>query len=160
MPQRGAAIGAAVGVVVGLITGDDSKERKKRALILAGVGAIGGAGVGVYMDNQELKLRKQLEGTGVSVTRIGDNITLNMPSNITFPLDSAEINSGFYEILDSVALVLNEFNQTFVEAAGHTDSTGSNDYNQSLSERRAASVATYLVSREGDGQKTDHPWRG
>jgi outer membrane protein OmpA-like peptidoglycan-associated protein len=145
---KGAAIGAAAGAVAGLITGDDSKERKKRALILAGVGAIGGAGVGVYMDNQELKLRKQLEGTGVSITRMGDNITLNMPGNITFPLDGAEINSGFYEILDSVALVLNEFNQTLVEVAGHTDSTGSDDYNQSLSERRAGSVATYLVSRE------------
>ena len=73
------------------------------------------------MDNQELKLRKQLEGTGVSVNRIGDNITLNMPGNITFPVDGADINSGFYNILDSVALVLNEFNQTFVEVAGHTE---------------------------------------
>ena len=144
---KGAAIGAAVGVAAGLITGDDSKERKKRALILGGVGAIAGGGVGVYMDKQEMKLRQTLENTGVSVVREGDNITLVMPGNITFGVDSSDINSGFYEVLDSVALVLVEFKKTLVEVAGHTDSTGSEEYNQTLSERRAASVADYLVSR-------------
>ncbi len=144
---KGAAIGAAVGVAAGLITGDDSKERKKRALIMGGVGAIAGGGVGVYMDKQEMKLRQTLENTGVSVIRVGDNITLNMPGNITFGVDSADINSGFYKILDSVALVLIEYKKTLVEVAGHTDSTGSYQYNQSLSERRAVSVADYLVSR-------------
>jgi len=145
---KGAAIGAAAGVAVGLITGDDSKERKKRALILGGVGAIAGGGVGYYMDQQELKLRKRLEGTGVSVTRMGDNITLNMPGNVTFAVDSSDINSSFYEVLDSVALVLNEFEKTLVEVAGHTDSTGSKQYNQELSERRSKSVAAYLRSRK------------
>ncbi len=145
---KGAAIGAAAGAVAGLITGDSSSERKKNALILAGVGAIAGGGVGYYMDQQEMKLRQRLEGTGVSVTRMGDNITLNMPGNITFAVDSADVNAGFYEVLDSVSLVLNEFNKTLVEVAGHTDSTGSDQYNQSLSERRASSVAAYLRSRE------------
>ncbi|MGB7453616.1 MAG: OmpA family protein [Lysobacterales bacterium] len=144
---KGAAIGAAVGVATGLITGDDSKERKKRALILGGVGAIAGGGVGVYMDKQEMKLRQTLENTGVSIVRVGDNITLVMPGNITFGVDSSDINSGFYEVLDSVALVLVEYKKTLVEVAGHTDSTGSEEHNQSLSERRAASVAKYLVSR-------------
>jgi len=144
---KGAAIGAAAGVAVGLITGDDSAERKKRALILGGVGAVAGGAVGYYMDQQEMKLRQKLEGTGVSVTRIGDNITLNMPGNVTFAVDRAEISSDFYEILDSVALVLNEFDKTFVEVAGHTDSTGAESYNQQLSERRANSVSNYLRSR-------------
>ena len=144
---KGAAIGAAVGVAAGLITGDDSKERKKRALILGGAGALAGGGVGIYMDQQEMKLRQTLENTGVSVVRVGDNITLSMPGNITFGVDSADINSGFYEILDSVALVLIEYKKTLVEVAGHTDSSGSDDYNQSLSVRRAASVTNYLVSR-------------
>jgi outer membrane protein OmpA-like peptidoglycan-associated protein len=144
---KGAAIGAAVGVATGLITGDDSKERKKRALILGGVGAIAGGGVGIYMDKQEMKLRQTLENTGVSIVRVGDNITLVMPGNITFGVDSSDINSGFYAVLDSVALVLVEYKKTLVEVAGHTDSTGSAEYNQSLSERRAASVANYLVSR-------------
>ncbi len=145
---KGAAIGAATGVVAGLITGDDSSERKKKALILGGIGAVAGGSVGYYMDQQEMKLRQRLEGTGVSVTRVGDNITLNMPGNITFAIDSADINAGFYDVLDSVALVLNEFNKTLVEVAGHTDSTGSDQYNQALSERRAGSVAAYLRSRQ------------
>jgi len=145
---KGAAIGAAAGVAVGLISGSSSSERKKRALILGGVGALTGGGVGYYMDQQEMKLRQQLEGTGVSVTRMGDNITLNMPGNITFAVDSSDISANFYEILDSVALVLNEFNKTLVEVAGHTDSTGDAQYNQQLSERRAGSVAAYLRSRK------------
>lgn len=150
---KGAAIGTAAGVAIGLITGDSSKERKKRALILGGAGAIAGGGVGYYMDQQELKLRKQLEGTGVSVTRIGDNITLNMPGNITFAVNEASINSSFYETLDSVALVLNEYNKTMVEIAGHTDNTGQAQYNQQLSERRANSVAAYLKSRKVNGDR-------
>ena len=145
---KGAAIGAAAGAAVGLISGDDSAERKKRALILAGVGALAGGGIGYYMDQQEMKLRQRLEGTGVSVTRIDDNITLNMPGNVTFAFNSGDISAQFYPILDSVALVLEEFDQTFVEVAGHTDSVGSTEYNQTLSERRAQSVAAYLVSRE------------
>jgi outer membrane protein OmpA-like peptidoglycan-associated protein len=145
---KGAVIGAAAGIVAGLISGDDSSERKKRALILGGVGALAGGGVGAYMDQQELKLRNRLEGTGVSVTRIGDNITLNMPGNVTFGVDSADVSASFYEVLDSVAVVLNEFDKTFVEVAGHTDSSGSNAYNQSLSEQRASSVTAYLQSRQ------------
>jgi len=145
---KGAAIGAAAGVAVGLITGDDSAERKKRALILGGVGALSGAAVGNYMDQQELKLRKKLQGTGVSVTRVGDNITLNMPGNVTFAVNSADISASFYPVLDSVGLVLKEYDKTLVEVAGHTDSTGSDASNQALSERRAASVSAYLVSRD------------
>ena len=150
---KGAAIGAATGVAVGLISGSSSSERKKRALIMGGAGALAGGGIGYYMDQQEMKLRQQLEGTGVSVTRIGDNITLNMPGNITFAVDSADINAGFYEILDSVALVLKEFNKTLVEVAGHTDSTGAEQYNQQLSEQRANSVAAYLRSRKVNGER-------
>ncbi len=145
--QRQAIIGAASGAVAGLITGDSSMERKKRALVGAGLGALAGAAVGSYMDRQEARLRQELERTGVSVTRIGDNITLNMPGNITFPTNSADLNASFYEVLNSVAIVLNEFQQTVIEVAGHTDSTGTVAYNQGLSERRAESVAAYLRTR-------------
>lgn len=145
---KGAGIGAAAGIAVGLITGDDSAERKKRALILGGVGALSGAAVGNYMDQQEMKLRQKLQGTGVSVTRAGDNITLNMPGNVTFAVNSADISASFYPVLDSVALVLKEYDKTIVEVAGHTDSTGSDASNQALSERRSASVSSYLVSRD------------
>ncbi len=145
--QRQAVIGAAAGAVAGLITGDSSLERKKRALVGAGLGALAGAGVGTYMDRQEAKLRAELEKTGVSVTRIGNNITLNMPGNITFATNSADLNAGFFQVLNSVALVVNEFNQTVIEVAGHTDNTGGDQYNQQLSERRAGAVAAYLGTR-------------
>ena len=144
---KGAGIGAATGAVVGLITGHDAKQRRERALIGAGVGAVAGGSVGYYMDVQEAKLRQQLQGTGVSVTRIGDNITLNMPGNVTFKTDSADLNSSFFAVLDSVGLVLKEYQKTIVEVAGHTDSTGSAEYNQELSERRAQTVATYLAGK-------------
>ena len=145
--QRQAVIGAAAGAVAGLITGDSSMERKKRALVGAGLGALAGAGVGSYMDRQEARLRAELERTGVSVTRIGDNITLNMPGNITFATNSADLNANFFDVLNSVSLVVNEYNQTVIEVAGHTDSTGTDAYNQQLSERRASAVAAYLGTR-------------
>jgi len=144
---KGAVAGAVTGAVIGLISGDDAVERRQRALIGAGVGALAGGSVGYYMDQQEMKLRKQLEGTGVSVTRDGDNITLNMPGNVTFATNSSDLNPGFFGVLDSVVLVLKEFDKTLIEIAGHTDSTGSDQYNQALSERRAATVGAYLVTR-------------
>jgi outer membrane protein OmpA-like peptidoglycan-associated protein len=129
------------------MTGDSSMERKKRALVGAGIGAIAGASVGAYMDRQEARLREELDRTGVSVTRIGDNITLNMPGNITFATNSSDLNAGFFDVLNSVSTVVNEFDQTVIEVAGHTDSTGEDAYNQALSVRRADTVATYLSTR-------------
>jgi outer membrane protein OmpA-like peptidoglycan-associated protein len=146
--QRQAVIGAAAGAVAGLITGDSSMERKKRALVGAGLGALAGAGVGAYMDRQQARLQEELDRTGVSVTRDGDNITLNMPGNITFQTDSADLNAGFFDVLSSVSMVVNEFDMTVIEVAGHTDSTGTDAYNQTLSERRADAVAGYLKTRE------------
>lgn len=144
---KGAAIGAAAGAVVGAISGDNARERRKRALIGAGVGALAGGAVGAYMDRQEAELRKELEDTGVSVTRRGDEITLNMPSNISFAFGSSDLNSRFFAVLDSVAKVLKKYDKTLVEVAGHTDSVGSMESNQTLSERRANSVTEYLVTR-------------
>ena len=144
---KGAIIGAAAGAVVGLASGDDAVDRRQRALIGAGVGALAGGSIGHYQDRQEAALRAELEGTGVSVTRIGDNITLNMPGNVTFATDSADLNADFFNVLNSVSKVLKEFDQTIVEVAGHTDNTGSDEYNEALSDRRASSVARYFESR-------------
>lgn len=144
---KGALIGAAAGAVVGLISGDDAVERRQRAMVGAGVGALAGGAIGNYQDRQEAELRAELEGTGVSVTRIGDNITLNMPGNVTFATDSSDLSPAFFDVLNSVGKVLGEFDKTVVEVAGHTDSTGSDSYNQSLSERRAQSVSRYLTSQ-------------
>ena len=144
---KGAAIGAAAGAAVGAISGDDARERRQRALVGAGVGALAGGAVGAYMDRQEAELRRELENTGVSVTRRGDEITLNMPSNITFAFGSADLDSQFFAVLDSVFKVVKKYDKTLVEIAGHTDSVGSTQSNQVLSERRANSVAEYLVTR-------------
>ena len=145
---KGAIIGAVSGAVVGLVSGDDAVERRQRALIGAGVGALAGGAVGYYMDRQEAELRAELENTGVSVVRDGDNITLNMPGHVTFATDSSDLSPQFFEVLNSVSTVLNEFDQTVVEVAGHTDSRGTEQYNQALSDRRALSVVSYLKAQD------------
>jgi outer membrane protein OmpA-like peptidoglycan-associated protein len=145
--QKGAAIGAVAGVVAGLLSGSDATERRQRALVGAGVGGLAGAAIGNYQDRQERALRDQMAGTGVDVVRQGDNITLNMPDNITFGFDSSSLQPQFYPVLDNLARTLSEYNQTIIEVAGHTDSTGSDAYNQTLSVRRADAVGNYLMSR-------------
>lgn len=145
--QRGALIGAAIGAAAGLLSGGDAVERRQRALVGAGVGGLAGGAIGVYQDRQEAELRRQMRGTGVEVVRKGDNITLNMPGNVTFGFDKSEIQPQFYPVLDNVAGTLQQYNQTVIEIAGHTDSVGSDAYNQQLSQRRADAVANYLNSR-------------
>jgi outer membrane protein OmpA-like peptidoglycan-associated protein len=149
----GAGIGALAGAVLGAATGKDAKDRRKRALIGAGVGGLAGAGVGAYMDQQEAKLRQKLAGTGVSVTRQGDNIVLNMPGNITFKTGSSDLNADFFKVLDGVGIVVDEYDKTLIVIEGHTDNVGSDDSNQSLSERRASSVGQYLSSKGVNGQR-------
>ncbi|TXI00469.1 MAG: glycine zipper 2TM domain-containing protein [Rhizobium sp.] len=149
----GAAIGAGVGAVAGLLIGHSPASRRNAALIGAGVGALAGAGIGNYMDQQESELRAQLQGTGVSVTRVGDRIILNMPSAITFDIDQDAIKPEFFPTLNSVAIVLRKFNRTLIDVNGHTDSTGSLQHNQDLSERRAGSVASYLGSQGIDQRR-------
>ena len=141
---QGAAVGAGIGAVIGAVSGGD---RLKRAAIGAGIGALTGAAVGSYMDRNEEALRRQLEGTGVSVTRRGDDIILNMPGHVTFDFDSYALKPGFFEVLNSVALVVDEFDQTVLVIDGHTDSTGSRSYNMRLSEQRAETVGRYLTTR-------------
>lgn len=150
----GAGAGAATGAAIGAIAGG-GKGAAMGAAIGAGVGAAGGAGVGYYMDTQEKKLRLRLESTGVRVQRTGDNLQLIMPGNITFATNSETLNSNFMPILDSVAIIFKEFKDTSIDVAGFTDSTGSEQHNQELSERRAASVANYLVS-SGVGSNRIH----
>ena len=147
---KGAGIGAGAALVVSYLANKDksSRERNQRLLRDAGIGAIVGGGVGYYMDTQEAKLRKQLRSTGVSVQRDGDNINLVMPGNITFPTAGSNLRTDFYDVLDSVALVLEEFDKTIIVVAGYTDSVGSTSYNQLLSESRAQSVANYLQNKE------------
>jgi len=158
--RQGTAIGAGAGAVAGLLIGGGWEG----ALIGAGVGALAGGAVGNYQDKQEAKLRKQMAGTGVDVVRKGDNITLDMPGNVTFAFDSAALNPQFNAVLDKVAQTLVEFDQTVIQIAGHTDSTGTHAYNMNLSQQRAGSVKSYLAGRGVPSQRMqtvgagpDHP---
>ena len=136
-------VGAVTGAVIGAAT-SSKKDRGKGALIGAAVGGAAGGGYGYYVDTQEAKLRQTLQGTGVQVQRNGDDLKLIMPGNITFASNSADISSSFYPTLNSLVTVFKEFNKNGVDIVGHTDSTGSYELNQNLSNRRAQSVAAYL----------------
>lgn len=148
----GAGLGAATGALIGAATGG-ADDARKGALIGAGIGALSGGGIGLYMDRQEAALRQRLAASGVSVTRVGDQIVLNMPSNITFDVDQSAIKPQFFEVLNSVALVFREYNQTLIDIYGHTDSDGSDAYNFQLSQDRAQSVATYLAGQGIDSRR-------
>ena len=140
----GAAAGAAAGAILGEVIGG---KPGKGAAIGAAVGAAAGIGIGVYQDRQQAKLRERLANSGVSVTREGDNIHLNMPGDVTFDTARSDISGQFYETLNSVAIVLNEYDKTTITVSGHADSRGADDYNLRLSQDRALSVSNYLASQ-------------
>ncbi|SCW67161.1 Outer membrane protein OmpA [Sphingobium faniae] len=152
-PQTGnrqvskAAIGGIGGALGGYLLGDlvGGRHDRTEKILGAGIGAIAGAGIGSYMDAQERKLREETAGTGVDVIRDGDNLLLRMPSGITFGFDSATVQPQFQPTLNDVASVLAQYPKTYIDVYGHTDSDGSDSYNQGLSERRAQSVADYLT---------------
>lgn len=143
-----AAIGGIGGALGGYLLGDLVGGRSDRTekILGAGIGAIAGAGVGSYMDAQERKLREQTAGSGVDVIRDGDNLLLRMPSGITFAYDRSDVQPQFQPTLNEVASVLAQYPMTYIDVLGHTDSDGADAYNQTLSERRASAVATYLSS--------------
>lgn len=142
--------GAVAGALIGAAVGGDPRVG---ALIGAGVGGLSGAAIGNYMDKQEAELRAQLQGTGVSVTRVGQQIVLNMPSNITFSTDQSQVQPQFNQTLVSVALVLKKYDKSIIDVYGHTDSQGDENYNLSLSQRRAVSVATILANQGIDQRR-------
>jgi outer membrane protein OmpA-like peptidoglycan-associated protein len=144
-----AAIGAALGAGAGFLAGDIIGGRGDRTekIVGVGIGAIAGGAIGSYMDKQEKELREKTRGTGVEVVRQGDELQLNMPAGITFAFNSSAVQPQFQSTLDQVAQTLAQYNQTYIDVYGHTDSVGSDAYNQTLSEQRAASVANYLAGR-------------
>lgn len=145
--SRAVQYGAISSVVCGLVGAIESGQHARNAA--AGCGAIG-VGVGAYMDVQEAELRQQLQGTGVQIQRTGDRLDLIMPGNITFNTNEYTLRPQFQPVLDSVATVLYKYKDTRLQVNGHTDSTGSADYNYSLSNRRASSVANYLAAQGVD----------
>ena len=146
------AVGITAGALGGYLLGDlvgGSHDRTER-LVGAGIGALAGGAVAYYMNRQEEELRRQTQGTGVDVIRQGDDLILRMPSNVTFDVDRWEVKPQFQPVLDDVARTLASYNQTYIDVLGHTDTTGSNEHNQVLSEHRASSVADYLSVRGVD----------
>ena len=142
----GTAFGAALGGLVGAVTAEDG-ERGGGALRGALAGGVVGAGVGAYMDYQERELRESLVGTGVDIERQGDDLRLIMPSEITFDVASSEVKPSFYGVLNNVADVMVNYPETRVQIAGHTDSDGSDAYNQGLSVERASAVRNFLTAQ-------------
>lgn len=144
-----AAIGGLGGAVGGYLLGDLVGGRNDRTekIVGAGIGAVAGAGIGAYMDNQERRLREQTAGTGIDVERQGDQLVLNMPGDVTFDLNSATVQPQFQQTLNQVAGTLREYPSTYIDIYGHTDSSGTDSYNLGLSQRRAQSVSNYLSAQ-------------
>ncbi|MEL6791944.1 MAG: OmpA family protein [Pseudomonadota bacterium] len=138
----GAAVGAILGAVTGAIIGD-----RTGAIVGAGVGAVAGGAVGAYLDEQQKELERNLEGTGATVVNTGEELLVNLPNEVTFDVDQAAIKPEFRDPLSEVAETLVKFESSAVDIIGHTDSTGSDAYNQTLSERRADSVSDFLTRR-------------
>jgi outer membrane protein OmpA-like peptidoglycan-associated protein len=140
--EQGALIGGVAGAVIGKTTGDKDDDR---ALAGAVIGGLAGAAIGNYMDQQEAALRQSLQGTGVEVQRQNDNIILTMPDAITFDFGQAGVKPQFYGVLDNLANTLNQYPNTRIQVAGHTDNVGGTAANLQLSEQRAISVRSYLA---------------
>lgn len=141
--------GAVTGAVIGQVVGKNTKS----TAIGAAIGTAVGVGYGAYLDKQESELREQLGNSGVSVQKNGEELNLIMPGNITFDTDSYAIKGNFYEVLNSINLVLKKYNKTMLVVSGHTDITGKYDYNKTLSFKRAESVAKYFVNNGVDGNR-------
>lgn len=140
----GALLGAALGAAAGTLVGGNDR---RNALVGAGIGLLAGAAVGTYLDQQEEQLNQDLQGTGADVTRVGDSILVTLPEGVTFATDSAEIDPRFSRPLTQVSETLNQYPESYIDVVGHTDDTGSEAYNQKLSEARAQSVRRALVQR-------------
>ena len=132
---------------IGLAGCEGMSETQRGTATGAGIGALGGAAVGTYMDRQQRAMEAELSGTGVGVARQGDNLVLRMPSDVTFASNQSSITPRFNGTLDDVAAVLNRYDQSIIDIVGHADSDGADDYNLNLSRQRASSVAQALVDR-------------
>lgn len=149
----GGGIGAATGAVAGnLISGGT----RTGTLVGAAVGGVAGLGWGHYLDKQEAELRARLQDTGAVVERKGDELNIILPGGITFATNSDKIATSFNRPILEISSVLNKYPESRVLVEGHTDSTGSYDYNLALSKRRALSVKNFLINAGVDGSRISH----
>ncbi len=144
----GTGIGAAVGAGLGQVIGGDTESTLIGAGIGAALGGAAGAGIGRYMDNQEAMLRQQFAASdAANVQRNANILAVTFKGDVLFDVNSAALKPGSYSEINRVANVLVQYPQTNIQIAGHTDSTGSEVYNQDLSERRAMSVQNALANQ-------------
>jgi outer membrane protein OmpA-like peptidoglycan-associated protein len=143
--QKGAAIGAGAGGAVGGLIGYASGATVAGILIGAAVGGVAGGFIGNYMDKQAAEIERDIEGA--KVERVGEGIKITFSSGILFDVDKANLKDPYKGELAQLATILNKYEDTNILLAGHTDSTGSDDYNLGLSSRRAESVANYLATQ-------------
>ena len=144
----GTAGGAAAGALLGQAIGGNSKATLLGMAAGAAIGALAGTGVGYMMDKQEQDMRNALaQSEAIAIQREGNVLALTFKSDFTFAVNSSALRSGLYAELDRVAQVLAAYPQTTIFVAGHTDSTGSEEYNMKLSQQRADSVKNALIQR-------------
>jgi outer membrane protein OmpA-like peptidoglycan-associated protein len=150
----GAGIGAGIGAVLGQAIGGDTEGTLMGAGIGAVLGGIAGNQIAAYMDRQEQALRDAMaESDAVNIQRTQDVLTATFKGDIFFDLDSSTLKPGAYSEIDRVSNVLNNYPQTTIRVEGHTDSTGPEDYNQRLSEKRAEAVKSALIQRGVDPRR-------
>lgn len=150
--QKG-AIGGAIGAIAGGVLGHQLNHQNGR-YVGAAVGALAGAAIGNYMDRQQAQLQQQMQGTGVSVSRVDANtLQLNIPGDVLFATNQYQITPNFYQTLNTIAQTMNQYPQTVVHIYGYTDNVGNPQYNQGLSERRANAAAQYLMQQGVNGQR-------
>jgi len=142
--QKGAVVGAGTGAAVGGVIGNQSGNTLLGAIIGAAVGGAAGAYIGNYMDDQAAEIEKDLEGA--TVERVGEGIKITFSSGILFDVDSSKVQPAGKKNLTSLAEILNKYEETNILIEGHTDSTGNEEYNLTLSRNRAQSVANDLES--------------
>jgi outer membrane protein OmpA-like peptidoglycan-associated protein len=148
---KGGAIGAAAGGVIGGIIGNQAGNTAVGAIIGAAIGGTAGALIGNYMDKQAEEMQRDIEGA--KIERVGEGIKITFASGILFAVNSSDLQPAAQENIGKLAAILNKYPDTNILVEGHTDSTGSNEYNQSLSDRRAASVANYAKSMNVKGER-------
>lgn len=164
-PNQRAKTGAAIGAVTGAIIGKQVSGGKKGAITGAVIGAIAGGGVGTYMDKQQREFEEALEEeqrrNDLEIQRLkDDSLKIDVSNEVSFDFDSARLKPAFLPTLDKVANVLSRYDRSVVHVIGHTDSTGSESYNQQLSERRAHSVVDYLAAHGVDPHRLRTEGRG
>lgn len=164
-PNRRAKTGAAIGAVAGAVLGKQVSGARGAPIVGAVVGAIAGGAVGNYMDKQHAELQRELAAEQarqeLQITRLSDNsLKIGIASDVSFDVDSAQIKPDALTTYAKIANVLSNYDKTVIHIVGHTDSTGSDQYNQGLSERRASSVASYMGGQGLPGTRVRQEGRG